>query len=318
MRVLLATYPFGQYDPTPLKMLAATGWEIVENPFRRRLKLGDIEKLLPEVDAVIAGTEPYPHELVTRCANRLKVIARVGVGLDNVSVECALKDGVVVTYTPDAPSQSVAELTVSQMINLCRFILPSDHSVREGAWNRMMGWLLSERTIGIIGLGRIGKIVFKLLDPFKCNIYVCDTNPDIEFVRNNKVQIVDAETLFKCCNLLTVHIPHNKINHHFINRQRISLMQTGSFIINTSRGAVLDEVALTDALLQRHLGGVALDVFENEPYEGNLTQFENVILTAHIGASSRESRRLMELQATEDCIRVLRGEHPLRPAPKED
>ena len=318
MRVLLATYPFGQYDITPLKMLAATGWEIVENPFRRRLKVGDVEKLLPEVDAVIAGTEPYPQEIVTRCAKRLKVIARVGVGLDNVNVEYAMKDGVMVTYTPDAPSHSVAELTVSQMINLCRFILPSDHSVREGAWNRMMGWLLSERTIGILGFGRIGKIVFELLAPFKCNIYVCDINPDIEYVKKNKVNLVNAETLFKSCDLLTIHIPHNKANNHFINRQKIGFMHTGSFIINTSRGAVLDEAALEDALLQRHLGGAALDVFENEPYEGNLTQLENVILTAHIGASSRESRRLMELQATEDCIRVLRGEPPLRPAPKED
>lgn len=315
MRILVATYPFGEFNKNPIHLVESSGWEIVYNPMKRRLKNGEVDELLSGFDGVIAGTEAYTANAIGRHTGKLKVIARVGIGLDNVDIPAAAEAGTVVTYTPEAPSQAVAELTVAQILNLLRYTHQSDRSVREKAWNRLTGWLLNEVTIGILGLGRIGKRVAKLLQPFGCRILACDINPDMKFAKKYKIKIVGTDELFYSSNLVTVHIPLDDTNHHFVNRRLLSLMNTGALLINTSRGPVVDEAALTDALLQRHLGGAALDVFEKEPYEGPLTKLDNVIFTAHMGASTRQSRLDMEYQAAEDCLRVLRGEPAKQLAP---
>ncbi|GAH42250.1 unnamed protein product [marine sediment metagenome] len=149
-----------------------------------------------------------------------------------------------------------------------------------------------------------------LLQPFKPRILACDLERDVEFGKKFGLRWADKKELFPNADLVTLHIPYNKQNHHYVDRKTLSMMKTGSCLINTSRGPVVDEEALTDALLQKHLGGAALDVFEKEPYEGVLTQLDNIVLTAHMGASARESRFLMELGAAENCIRVLEGKKP--------
>lgn len=316
MKVLLSTFPFGKYDKSPMKLLEETGWDIIRNPFKRRLKPSDMSELTDGVDGIIAGTEPYNQELFQRNKGTLKVIARVGIGLDSIDFKAAEEHNVQVTYTPDAPSQAVAELTVAQILNLNRYILSSDRSIRNSAWNRMIGWLICERKIGLLGLGRIAKLVVKLLKPFACEILVYDPEPDMKFIHENNLKLVSCEELFRTSDVLSIHIPLSMENIKFVSRELIATMKTGSFLINTARGPVLDEAALTDALLQGHIGAAALDVFEKEPYEGILSKLDNVILTGHIGASARQSRRDMEYRATEDCIRVLKGLAPLRPAPK--
>lgn len=307
-KILIATHPFAQTGRKPLELLEATGWELKYNPFGRRLKVGDIEKIIEDVDAIIAGTEPYPKEILKK--SKVKVISRVGIGLDSVPLKACKDMGISVTYTPDAPSQGVAELTVANIINLARHVLPSDRSVREGAWNRLMGMLVSDMTIGIVGVGRIGKLVIQLLQPFKPNLLVCDSNPDMEFGEKYGLNWCDKEEIFRRSDIVSLHIPGSKRNHNYLDRQTISRMKTGSAIINTSRGVVVDEKALHDAIAQKHLSGAALDVFAQEPYDGPLTKLENVIMTAHMAASAKGSRYLMELGAVEDCIRVLNGEPP--------
>ncbi len=307
--VFIATSPFGKAGRKPLDLLEETGWKLVHNPHGRRLKAGEIAGLIQDVDAVIAGTEPYTREIL-QGANRLKVISRVGIGLDNVDMKACKELGIGVTYTPEAPSQAVAELTVCNIINLSRHVLSSDRSVRETTWNRHMGVLLEEMTIGVVGVGRIGKRACKLLQPFNTKILACDLKPDFQFGKEYGLEWVAKNELFQSSDLVTLHIPYHAHNHHFVDRETISRMKTGSYLINTSRGGIVDEEALTDALLQKHLGGAALDVFEKEPYEGIMAQLDNVILTAHIGASARASRFLMERGAAEDCIRVLRGQPP--------
>ncbi len=315
-RIFVATHPFGKCGKKPIELLEKTGWEVVYNPYNRRLKSDEIKDLINNFDAVIAGTEKYPASVLNN--GRLKVLSRVGIGLDNVPLKECNEYGIKVTYTPDAPSQGVAELTVGNIINLIRIVLPSDKSVREGAWNRYLGFLISDLTIGIVGMGRIGKLVTKFLQPFKPNILACDIKPDIEFGKTFNISWVDKDEIFSTSDLVTLHIPYNSQNHHYVNRQAIALMKTGSFLINTSRGPIVEEKAIYDAILQKHLNGVALDVFEKEPYEGPLTQFDNVIFTAHMGASAKTSRYLMELGATEDCIRALNGEKLLHDAYEEN
>ncbi|MCE9613230.1 MAG: phosphoglycerate dehydrogenase [Lentisphaerae bacterium] len=313
MKILVATHPFGDTGRQPLDLLESTGWELVRNPYGRRLKTGEVGKHLQGVDGVIAGTEPYTAETLAQ-ADQLKVIARVGIGLDSVDLAHCRDRGIRVTYTPEAPSDGVAELTLANIINLIRAVHESDHSVREGAWNRLMGRLVREVTIGVIGVGRIGSRVISLLQPFQPTILATDTNPAVFGRPLPNVRWCGVDELLQRSDVITVHIPLNARNRHFINRDRMARMRTGVLLINTARGPVVDEAALTDALIQRHLGGAALDVFESEPYEGPLARMDNVVLTAHIGASARASRFLMELGAAEDCVRVLRGEAPMHDA----
>lgn len=308
-RILLATWPFGTSGEKPLKLLEQTGWELVFNPHQRRLKPHDVTGMLEDIDGVIAGTEPYNCETL-RNAGRLKVISRVGIGLDSVDLEYCRDNNIQVTYTPDAPSQAVAELTVTNILNLLRHIHQSDRSVREGAWNRLMGRLVHEIIIGVIGVGRIGRRVIRLLAPFAPTILANDTDPKVYGTPMSNTKWCSKEDVVGTADIITLHIPMHSENHHFVDRSLIAQMKTGTFLINTSRGAIIDTEALTDALVQNHLGGAALDVYEKEPYEGPLTKLDNTVLTAHIGASARESRYLMELGAAEDCIKVLNGEQP--------
>jgi D-3-phosphoglycerate dehydrogenase len=307
-KILIATHPFAQTGRKPLELLEATGWDLKFNPFGRRLKVGDIEEIIEDVDAIIAGTEPYPEEILKK--SKVKVISRVGIGLDNVPLRACKEMGMSVTYTPDAPSQGVAELTVANIINLARHVMPSDRSVREGAWNRLMGMLVNDMTIGIVGVGRIGKIVIELLQPFKPNLLVCDINQDLDFGKKYNLKWCEKEEIFERSDIVSLHIPGSARNHQYLDRSTISKMKTGAAVINTSRGMVVDEKALYDALVQKHLSGAALDVFVHEPYEGPLQQLDNVVMTAHMAASANGSRYLMELGAVEDCIRVLNGQEP--------
>lgn len=308
-RIFVATSPFGRTGTEPLDRLTRSGHEIVLNPLGRRLRAGEVESYLADVDAVIAGTEPYNRETLSR-ADRLKVIARVGIGLDSVDLEVCREKKIQVTYTPDGPTQAVAELTVANLLNLIRHIHESDRSVREKAWNRLMGSLVSDITVGIVGVGRIGRTVIRLLEPFMPHILACDTDPAVHGTELPGVEWTDADNLLAQSDAVSLHIPLTTANHHYMDRSRIARMKTGAVLINTSRGAIVDTSAVQDALLQQHLGGAALDVFEEEPYEGLLTRVDNTLLTAHIAASARGSRFKMEQGAVLDCLRVLSGASP--------
>jgi len=313
VRILIATHPFGKAGRKPLDLLENTGWELVFNPFGRRLKAGDVEELIADVDAVIAGTEPYNAETLA-AAGKLKLVSRVGIGLDSVDLEYCRDRGIGVAYTPEAPSDAVAELTVAGILNLLRHVHESDRSVRERAWNRLMGRLVREITVGVVGVGRIGGRVINLLQPFQPTILANDIDPAVHGKDLPNVTWCDLDELLRKSDLVTLHVPMNEQNRHLISRARIGSMNTGSLLINTARGPIVDETALTDALLQHHLGGAALDVFETEPYEGRLARLDNVVLTAHMGASAHQSRYLMELGAAENCISVLNGEVPAHDA----
>jgi D-3-phosphoglycerate dehydrogenase len=316
LRILITTYPFGKSNDEPMNILLNSGCEVVNNPYNRRLKNSEIPELIKDFDIIIAGTENYSIEALE--SSKVKAICRVGIGLDNVPLNYCKEKGIVVTYTPDAPSQGVAELTLANILNMSRHILKSDRSVREHAWNRYLGYLLEEMTIGIVGLGRIGSKVAGLLQPFNTKILATEITDKSELAEKYKIELVDKKTLFKESNLVTLHIPSNKNTFHYVDREVLSWMKTGSFLINTSRGPIVDEDALYDALVQNHLQGASLDVFNTEPYEGKLIKLENVIFTAHMGASANKSRYLMELGAAQDCLNFLNNKKLQNDAITED
>lgn len=315
--IQVTTHPFGACGERPGRVLEGMGAEVRYNPCGRRLKPYEVADLVRDCHGIVAGTEPYTRQVVEAAGN-LRVIARVGVGFDNVDFEACAERGVVVTFTPEAPADAVAELTLCQIINLLRRVHDSDKSVREGAWNRYLGWLVREVKIGVLGVGRIGKRVIRLLQPFQPEILGCDLKPDTEFGRQFSVVWVGRDELFRTCDLVTIHVPYNEANHHLVAREQLQSMKRGSCIVNAARGRILDEDALIEGLSWHHIGGAAVDVFEKEPYEGPLTRFDNVVLTAHMGASAHRSRYLMELGAAEDCVRVLSGHEPHNPVRDED
>ncbi len=303
--ILIATYPFGLCGDLPVKLLEGTGCNIKYNSLGRRLKGNEVKEMLKGVSAVIAGTEPYNRDTI-RYAENLEVISRVGIGLDSIDFLACKEKNVKVVYTPEAPSDSVADLTVAQIFNLLRGIHISNKSVKDGRWKRILGISIKQIKIGVLGVGRIGSRVINRLKPFGANILAYDINPN----GMKGIEWVDKDTLFKESDLISIHIPLNDRNYHFVGLNELSMMKGGSYLINTSRGSVLNEKDLESCVLNNHLAGVALDVFEEEPYEGVLKELDNVILTAHIGASDRRSRYLMELGAVENCIKILNGEIP--------
>jgi D-3-phosphoglycerate dehydrogenase len=315
--IQVTTHPFGACGERPRRVLEETGWCVRYNPFERRLKPDEVAGVVSNAHGLVAGTEPYTREVLD-AAPDLKVISRVGVGLDNLDFDLLRERGIVATFTPEAPADGVAELTVCQIINLLRKVHDSDKSVREALWNRYLGWLVREVKIGVLGVGRIGSRVVRLLQTFQPRLFGCDLKPDLELGRQHGLEWLDIGELFRTCDLVSVHVPLNERNVHLVGREHIYAMKRGGFLVNIARGRIVDEVALVEALRDGQLAGAAVDVFEREPYEGPLTEFENVVLTAHMGASAHESRFRMELGAAEDCVRVLRGEEPLNPVTEED
>ena len=308
MKILIAAYPFGEVDSETRNILVNDGHTLNDNPYKRRLKSGEVIELISDCEAIIAGTERYSEIELNNAAGSLKIISRVGIGLDNVDIDYCKSNGIKVAYTPDAPSQAVAELTLHHMLALSRFTFQSHLSVIDKSWKRHMGYLLSDRTIGILGLGRIGKKVCNLLKPFGLKVYACDIEPDINFVgKNEHIILCSHEELFSLCDLVSIHIPLNKENKYFVGEKYLNMMPQNSYLINTSRGLVIDDKALISCLQSKKIAGAALDVFSEEPYDGKLLEFKNLIFSAHIGSSAFSTRKEMELTASKAILAFSRS-----------
>lgn len=308
-KILTTTSSFGKSDSTPIRQLESAGFSVIANPHGKTLTEDETLAFFHAHHPVgiIAGLEPLNANVLTQSADFLKVVSRCGTGLDNVDVDYAKKLGITVLNTPEAPAEAVAELTLGFILALLRNITAHDKSVHAGEWTKRMGFLLSETTIGIIGLGRIGKRVAAFLEKLGPTILASDCNPDHAWLSAHQVTLVSAEEILPASNVITLHLPSASGElHHFLNRNRLRKMKPGSFLINTSRGALLDEVALCESLAEGHLAGAALDVFEHEPYDGPLLTYPNVILSPHSGSYAKATRARMEMEAATNLINALR------------
>lgn len=292
--VFVGVWPFAQQDEAPLRVLEKTGARIVRNPHPRRLKESELPGLVADVDAWVAGTEPITRAVLEK-APRLKIVARVGVGLDSVDLEAAKDRGVIVAYTPEAPARSVVELTIGLLVDLARSVTRADRAIRRGEWDRRVGFLLEGKTLGVLGCGRIGKRVARIARALDMKVLAHDVLRDDAWARSLDVRYVSLDEFLAASDAVTVHLPLTPLTRRILGVRELSLLRDGALLVNTSRGEVLDETAL-DEVLPR-LGGAALDVFCEEPYAGPLRRHENVVLTAHMGSCSREGRLGMELGA---------------------
>ena len=290
-----------------LSDLKKAGVEVKLNPFAARLTEEQVIDLLgTDTIGLIAGLEPLTQN-VLKSAKSLKVIARVGTGLDSVDLVAAKELEIIVLNTPDAPTKAVAELTIAHILGLLRHVSQADRQIRSGVWKGLMGSLLETKTVGIVGFGRIGKRVATLLSAFGASVIISDAQ-----VKSGDFQNVGLDELCTRSDIVSLHLPYSEATHHIIDEKRMNLMKKGSFIVNISRGGLVDEAMLLVALKSGHIAGAALDCFEQEPYEGELRNLENVQITAHMGSYARETRDLMEQEASRLLVNALHEKNLLK------
>lgn len=306
-KVLITTVPFGDKDRLPLDLLENAEIEYVINPLNKKLTEDQLAEIIRDFDVIIAGTEPIT-EKVMESAEKLKLISRVGIGLDSVDILAARKRGIKVSYTPDAPAPAVAELTVGLMLTLLCSVHVSNSQMHQGNWYRYFGRRLGEITVGIIGVGRIGTGVLKRLKGFGIlKILVNDIVPNPELDLGLNIQWVSKENIYQEADIISLHLPLTNLTKYLIKKEQIFQMKSDAILINTSRGGIINEQDLYEAMQSEHLSGAAIDVFEKEPYDGPLKEVERCLLTAHMGSMSVDCRKRMEIEATEEAIRFLNG-----------
>ena len=301
MQILISTSSFNLDNFSELSVIRSSGIEVKLNPFKTRLTEDQVIELLgADSVGLIAGLESL-NSRVLRSATALKVIARVGTGLDSVDLGEAAKLGIKVLNTPDAPTSAVAELTLGHILGLLRNIAKSDRQIRDNKWQGQMGTLLETKTVGVVGFGRIGQRVAKLVASFGAKVIVSDPYTDTTEYENCAL-----DELCQRVDVLTLHLPYVEKTHNLIGSRQFQLMKKGSFVINVSRGGLIDEIALLQAVESEHIAGAALDCFEQEPYFGPLSKLENVQMTAHMGTYARETRDQMEREASLLLVKALR------------
>ncbi|GEO82169.1 NAD(P)-dependent oxidoreductase [Pararhodospirillum oryzae] len=304
MQIAITTSSFDVDHNPVLARLRAAGFGIVTNPTKRRLSEQEVGELLanPGVVGMIAGVEPLT-QAVLRQATGLKVLSRCGTGLDNVDLGTAATRGILVRNTPDAPAAAVAELAMALMLAVLRRVAEADRAMRAGTWKSLQGGLLGARTVGVIGLGRIGRRVAGLCQAFGARVVAHD--PMMAGGAVPTVPLVSLETLLRQSDVVTLHCAASE-GGPVLDAARLALLPAGAVVVNTARGALVDENALHAALEGGHLAGAGLDVFADEPYHGPLMNLQNVVLTAHMGSAALETRRQMELEAAANLERALK------------
>lgn len=316
-KIFVSTHPFGAINPEPLDILIKNNIQVELNPYKRKIGPQELKDHLSDKAGLIAGTEKLNKDTFDYAPD-LKIIARVGIGLDGIDFGEVNKRDILLTYTPEAVTQAVAELTVANMLNLARLIPQIHMGMKSGKWNRIIGFQIAGKKIGIIGFGRVGQRVAKMLQGFSCEIFANDITPDEEIGSQYHVRFCSKEEIYKTADIITLHVPKTPLTMNLIDEKVLSTMKKTACLINTSRGGIVNENDLYIALKNRDISAAAIDVYEMEPYiAGRLCELDNIILTCHCGSCSKEARYFMELEAANEIVRYFNGKPPLFPVTKD-
>lgn len=295
-----------------LKVLKDAGYEITYDEMD-----GDtLLKEIPKYDALmVRGRTKVIKEIVEVGAKgKLKVIGRAGIGVDNIDIQTAAKEGIKVVNAPTGATPSVAELAIAHMLSLSRCLIKADSTMKSGEWakKQLKGNELYGKILGLIGCGNIGKLTAKYSQVFNMSVIGYDPFISKEYMQKEGIKkIEDLGVLMKTADFISLHLPHIPETHHIVNKEMISKMKKSAYIINCSRGGTVDEEALYDALKNGKIAGAGIDVFENEPPKDSpLLQLDNVVLTPHIGANTKEGQIRAGTVCAEQIIKVLDGKEP--------
>ena len=310
-KILIAMPHYRETCTRGYQKLVDHGFEITEIPYDRDYTVEELKEAAAEIEGVIADAEKWCEETIASAPD-LKVIARFGTGMDSVDVEAAKKHQVVVTNCPGLNANTVAEQAVSLLLSAVRQIPYLDRDVKAGGWNRLM---VSERgggTVGILGFGNIGQKVAEKLSGFGCRLLAYDAFPNKEAADRLQVEMVSCDRLLNESDCITIHMPLLPDTLHSVNADFFRKVKDSAIIINTARGALVDEQALYHALKEKKIAAYACDVFEQEPPgpDFSVFSFEQCIFTPHIAGESYENREITGLATADAVIDVLEGREP--------
>lgn len=312
-RVLITPTTLKGIEGNYLQLLRDAGMEIITppEPWDHQLREDEVLQQLAGVDATIAGMEPY-NAKVLAAHPQLKVIARVGVGYDAVDLAAATKHGVAVTITAGANHDTVAEHAFSLLLALAKQVVTDDLTVRQGKWIRHVTIPIRGQTLGIVGLGRIGKAMALRALAFGMKVIAYELNPDTSWLAQHAVTLTDLPTLLKQSDVVSLHAPATPETKHLINEKTLALMKPTAFLLNTARGGLIDEPALVAALKANGIAGAGLDVFAQEPppQDHPFFQLDNVVMTPHTGGTDWQSRLDMAELAARSIVELSQGKWP--------
>ncbi len=304
MRVLVA-------DPISEDAVALMRKEGLEVDVKPDISHEELIKIIPEYDGLIVRSRTKVTKEVIEAGKRLKIIGRAGVGVDNIDLKTATEKGIIVVNAPGGNTISAAELTIGLILAVARKIPQADRSVKEGKWERkkFMGTELRGKTVGIIGLGRIGYEVAKRLRAFDVNIIAYDPYVSEERAKDVGAKLVSFEELLKNSDIITIHVPKTKETENLISYEEFEMMKDGVIIINAARGGIVNEKALYEAIVKGKVAGAGLDVYEKEPPDPDnpLLKLDNVVTTPHIGASTKEAQLSVGMIIAEEFINFAKG-----------
>jgi D-3-phosphoglycerate dehydrogenase len=311
-KVLIGSRTFGKASPDHIARLEAAGCAVIPNTVGRAYRADELIDALRGVDAIITGTDALTAEVIDG-ADALRTIAKHGVGLDNIDLAAARRRGIVVSATAGAIHDSVADHTLALLLALARNVVTAHSDVTAGGWGGHMGMELRGKTIGIVGLGRIGKEVYVRAQAFGMRVVAYDPYPDEAFAAAHEVSFMPLGELLGTSDIVSLHAAGGGAGGHLIGEAELEQMKPSAFLVNTARGGLVDEAALATALRTGQLAGAGLDVFAQEPPSGSpLLGLPNVVLTPHAAGFTREGLLRMGDMAVENCLRALRGEPPLQ------
>ena len=307
MKVLITSRSFGKIGDSAKKILEDAGIEITN--ISANFDQAEFERIIPEFDALIIGAHDFSEADMERCP-KLKIICKHGVGLDNIHVSKAKELGIAVCNAPGTNSNAVADLALGLMLSVCRKISHSAALVREGVWKSHIGEDVCGKTLGLLGFGAIAKGVARRARGFGMKILAYDpfvTQLPEEF--EGWVELCDMEKVITSCDILSVHIPLTPETKNTISTAELAKMKQGSYVINTARGGIVNEMALYEALKSGHLNGAAMDVVESEPMTPDhpLLSLDNVVVTPHIAMYSKEAINAVSLICAENVVACLTG-----------
>ena len=311
MKILVTPTSFLKPENAAAKAkLEAFADEVVYNDLGRPLQAEEILERLDGVDGYVAGRDYITADVLSKAPDSLKVISRYGAGVDRVDMPAATAKGIKVTNTPGTNSVAVCELAFALMLCAARNIPKLHAAVEKGEWPRSQGIELRGKTLGIVGMGAIGKNLATRAKAFGMTVNAYDPYFDEAFAKENGIGRMDLDEVLTTSDFISLHVPLNDSTRHMIDAEKIAEMKDGAVVINTARGGIIDEQAAADAVKSGKLGGLGLDAFEQEPLiESPLKGLDNVIFTPHTGAHTAEAVSGMGSMAVDNVIAVLSGEN---------
>lgn len=274
-----------------------------------RLSKEELITFLSNCDIAIIGLDKINENILKKVKN-LKAISKYGVGLDNIDFDACEKYNIDVLHTQGVNKRSVSEMTLGFMLSLCRNLYISSNLLKKGIWEKNGGIQLTNKTIGIIGVGNVGKDLISLLKPFNCKILVNDILNQDKYYKENDLVYTSKDDIFKSCDIITIHTPLNKETKYILNEISFLKMKKTAFVINTARGGIINQEDLKNALKNNIIAGAALDPYEIEPpIDKELLELPNLINTPHIGGNSKEAVQAMGLASIDNTIKYMKEKH---------